>query len=64
MKRVHRRAIRKMNCEVKEINDMGISKKHYQLQALDLWDFPTLVRKAREIQNITLEDLCEGHLFF
>ncbi len=57
---MHRRAIRKMNCEVKEINDMGISKKHYQLQALDLWDFPTLVRKAREIQNITLEDLCEG----
>lgn len=57
---MHRRAIRKMNCEVKEINDMGISKKHYQLQALDLWDFPTLVRKAREIQHITLEDLCEG----
>ena len=54
MKGVHRRAIRKMNCEVKEINDMGISKKHYQLQALYFWDFPTLVRKAREIQNITL----------
>ena len=39
---------------------MGISKKHYELQALDLWDFPTLVRKAREIQHITLEDLCKG----
>lgn len=39
---------------------MEISKKHYELQALDLWDFPTLVRKAREIQHITLEDLCKG----
>ncbi|MDE7185152.1 MAG: helix-turn-helix domain-containing protein [Lachnospiraceae bacterium] len=39
---------------------MGISKKYYELQALDLWDFPTLVRKAREIQHITLEDLCKG----
>ncbi len=39
---------------------MGISKKYYELQALDLWDFPTLVRKARAIQNITLEALCKG----
>ncbi len=57
---MHRRAIPKTGCEVKEMNDMGISKKHYELQALDLWDFPTLVRKAREIQHITLEDLCKG----
>ncbi len=34
------------------------SKKYYELQALDLWDFPTLIRKAREIQGITLEALC------
>ena len=57
---MHRRAIPKTGCEVKEMNEMGISKKHYELQALDLWDFPTLVRKAREIQHITLEDLCKG----
>ncbi|MDE7030849.1 MAG: helix-turn-helix domain-containing protein [Lachnospiraceae bacterium] len=34
------------------------SKKYYELQALDLWDFPALIRKAREIQGITLEALC------
>ncbi len=37
---------------------MEKSKKYYELQALDLWDFPTLIRKAREIQGITLEALC------
>lgn len=39
---------------------MGIGKKYYELQALDLWDFPTLVRKARLIQDITLDALCKG----
>jgi len=39
---------------------MEKSKKYYELQALDLWDFPTLIRKAREIQGITLEALCKG----
>lgn len=38
---------------------MEKSKKYYELQALDLWDFPTLIRKAREIQEITLEALCK-----
>lgn len=38
---------------------MEKSKKYYELQALDLWDFPTLIRKAREIQGITLEALCK-----
>lgn len=37
---------------------MEKSNKYYELQALDLWDFPTLIRKAREIQGITLEALC------
>lgn len=37
---------------------MEKSKKYYELQALDLWDFPTLIKKAREIQGITLEALC------
>ena len=35
------------------------SKKYYELQALDLWDFPALIRKAREIQDITMEALCK-----
>lgn len=39
---------------------MENSKKHYELQALDSWDFPLLIRKAREIQGITLEALCKG----
>lgn len=38
---------------------MEKSKKYYELQALDLWDFPALIRKAREIQGITLEALCK-----
>ncbi len=38
---------------------MEKSKKYYELQALDLWDFPSLIRKAREIQGITLEALCK-----
>ncbi len=37
---------------------MEKSKKYYELQALDLWDFPSFIRKAREIQGITLEALC------
>lgn len=37
---------------------MNKSAKYYELQALDLWDFPALIKKAREIQGITLEDLC------
>lgn len=38
---------------------MRKSKKYYELQALDLWDFPALIRKAREIQDITMEALCK-----
>ncbi len=38
---------------------MKKSKKYYELQALDLWDFPALIRKAREIQGITMEALCK-----
>lgn len=38
---------------------MESSKKYYELQALDLWDFPSLIRKARGIQGITLEALCK-----
>lgn len=38
---------------------MEKSKKYYELQALDLWDFPALIKKAREIQGITLEALCK-----
>lgn len=38
---------------------MEKSKKYYELQALDLWDFPSLIRKAREIQGFTLEALCK-----
>jgi len=38
---------------------MEKSKKYYELQALDLWDFPTLIRRAREIQGITMEALCK-----
>lgn len=38
---------------------MNKSAKYYELQALDLWDFPALIKKAREIQGITLEDLCK-----
>ncbi|MDE7322170.1 MAG: helix-turn-helix domain-containing protein [Lachnospiraceae bacterium] len=36
------------------------NKKYYELQALDLWDFSSLIRKARGIQGITLESLCKG----
>lgn len=43
---------------------MEKSKKYYELQALDLWDFPTLIRKAREIQGITLEALCKDFCSF
>lgn len=38
---------------------MNKSAKYYELQALDLWDFPALIKKAREIQGITLEGLCK-----
>lgn len=38
---------------------MNKSAKYYELQALDLWDFPELIKKAREIQGITLESLCK-----
>lgn len=38
---------------------MRKSKKYYELQALDLGDFPALIRKAREIQDITMEALCK-----
>lgn len=38
---------------------MNKSAKYYELQALDLWDFPALIKKAREIQGITLENLCK-----
>lgn len=41
------------------IETMEKSKKYYELQALDLWDFPTLIRRAREIQGITMEALCK-----
>ncbi len=39
---------------------MDNNKKYYELQALDLWDFSSLIKKAREIQGITLEALCRG----
>lgn len=39
---------------------MESNKKYYELQALDLWDFSSFIRKAREIQGITLESLCRG----
>lgn len=42
----------------KGMGRMESSKKYYELQALDLWDFPALIKKAREIQGITLEALC------